>query len=501
MLSSAPRLNHRRAPEDCADTDPATWRFRAGVPMNGPPPKPSSTSAFLDGPTSGADTDGWFDGWFKKKEPRVQIEPRVEGYAFDPLFMTDPTIYQFERGGQPLPRRFYKQTRKNKAAPGEVRYDHLGSVARTANGDDSISIYVIEWEKHAGGVLDFEMFDKNMNVIVVGYCKQTDYGGAFKWVVVVTKLHGMDIPADQGPRLFSYPLYGALASGVSFGIWYENRELQTKFPNMGAGVPRDDERELRDAMDRNARLSARRKAGISTAHEFTQHKTLSLAGAMDELHVSTTGEPAAAAAEVKPSAPDEDPRGAALASLVRVSDRNTTAKLESQGVRFDPPGKAKGAGMLVRPEGDSVALGAIYPMRTKMDIRHDGLCITRIKMIETPVRFKEDQKLTGVSRYEVELFTDGVEKPVATLAVLPEAYPSRADSSRLVLSHHTTKLKVGSRWVLPGIEEHTVTKEDAENVATKVPVWDCKMSQSIEATMWKLRFQNRDATAEIVLEA
>ena len=71
MLASDPRPNHAPRPVDCADSDPATWRMRAGVPLNGPAPKPPATQAFLDKPPEGAET-GFF-GWFRKAEQRTQV--------------------------------------------------------------------------------------------------------------------------------------------------------------------------------------------------------------------------------------------------------------------------------------------------------------------------------------------------------------------------------------------------------------------------------------------
>lgn len=515
MLGTAPRPNHPARPLDCADVDPATWRFRANVPMDAPLPKPPASQpfldAFLDAPNSDehdeASTAGLF-GWFKKAEQRVQVAPRKEVYAFDPMFMTDPNIYKFERDGQPIPRRFFKQTRQNKPSSGEVRYDRLGSVGKTANGDNAISIYTIEWEKHSGGVLDFEMFDKHMNLIVVGYCKQTDYGGHFKWVAAVTKLHGMDIPADQGPRLFSYPLYGALASGVAFGTWYENQEIQRAFPNMGAGVPRDDESELRNAMDRNARIRARRRANIPTAQtKIASALADGVAGLQVADKPSATGiapPPAAAKPKAAPTAPatlveavapdsDRDPRGARIASIAQVAERNTDAKEQSEFVRYNPEGKAKGAGMHVTPAGRGVALGAIYPIRSPIDIRADGLCITSMRMVETPVKFTTDSSLKGVSRYEAELYADEVREPVGTLVVLPEAYTTATGA--LALRHHTTKLKTGSQWNIPGAETIKVTDADVETVATAKPAWDPRLVETIEATMWSLRMQDHSAMA------
>lgn len=509
MLCNQPRPNHRPKAVDCAEYDPATWRFRTGVPMGAPAGKVPASQAFLDSaPPQGAETEMF--GWFRAAEKRVQVEPRVEGYAFDPLFMTEPNIFQFERDNQPLPRRFYRQTRKNKKVPGQVRYDELGAIARTANDNDPIQIYVIEWEKHSGGVLDFVMKDKNYNEIVVGYCKQTDYGGAFKWVVVVTELHGANIPADQGPRMFSYPLYGALSSGVSFGIWYENVQIQTKFPSMGAGVPRDDEAELVAQMDRNARLRSRRQAGIPVARTkmLSDSLTDGIAGmAVDPTGIAPPrdGAPRESVASVEPkvaapaktAAVAQDVRGAVLASVLRMGDRNIEAKHESECVRFDPPNKAKGAGMLVRPAGRELALGAIYPMaEPELDIRHDGLCISRMEVIETPVKFA-NEALRGVSRYEIKLFATGVEEPVGTLEALPQAFPDKGDATKLALSHHALKVVEASTWNVPGIATRTVSNQDVATVATKAPAWDKRLTATIEATMSKLRSQDASAIVQM----
>lgn len=493
MIPAGPRLNHRPAPQDLADTDPATRRARTGEPMGAR--LPPATQAFLDAPPCGADTDGFFTGWFKKAEQRVQVAPRAPLYAFDPMFMTDPNIYEFERDNQPLPRKFYRQTRTNKAKDSGVRYDSMGSVGKTANGDEPVSIFTIEWEKQSGGVLDFELYDRNTNLIVEGYCKQTDYGGKFKWVAVIVRLHGSTLPADQGPRLLSYPLYGALASGVSFGIWYDDDATQAEFPNMGAGVPRDDEKDLRNAMDRNSRLRSRRRAGIPTAQTKVDE---SLADGITGMRVATTGTlPSATTVQLARKTSVGHPQGAALASVAQAANANYAAKSENEFLRFTPEGKAEGAGMHVRPSARRQVLGAIYPVHAKIDVRVDGLCITRIKMVETPVKFSADPLLKGVSRYDVELFADGVDAPVGTLSVLPEAYPRPDDASRLKLANHSTKIKVGTSWNIPGAETFTATDEDAALVATNVPAWDSRLVQTIEATMWTLRKQDKSAVAYV----
>ena len=487
------RPNHAPKVSDCADCDPVTWRMREGVSM--------STAS------QPADTQGLFSGWDKKEEQRVQVAPRKQLYAFDPIFMTDPNIYMFERNNQPLPRKFYRQTRKNKPADGNVGYDRLGNLTVTAKGNPATSIYIIEWERRADADLVFKMYGEAKSLVVEGYCKKTDYGGQFKWVAVVTELHGGDLPADQSERLFSYPLYGALASGVSFGIWYDDEETQRKFPNMGSGVPRDEERDLRESMSRNARLRSRRRAGIPTAQTKID---ASLADDLVGMPVATTGTlpieavpaPALAPAPAPAMAPnpnrdadDEDARGAVRASIARPANRNANAKLQNHFVRFTPKGKSHGAGMGVYPAGLNMVLGAIFPIRRTIDIRADGLCITYMTIVETPVKFAHDPALKGVSRYTVKLFADGVEAPVGTLAVTPDARPQPGAQARLKLVYHKTQLEVGSVWNVPGAEDIVVTDADANDVATRTPAWDRRLMSTIEASMWQLRMQNAEGVA------
>lgn len=500
MLASDPRPNRAPHPVDCADSDPATWRMRAGVPLNGPAPKPPATQAFLDGPPEGAET-GLF-GWFRKAEQRTQVAPRVQMYAFDPMFMTQPDLYFFERDGQPLPRKFYKQTRRNKQKESGVRYDRLGNLTDTANGDKPISIYTIEWEKKSGNNLDFEMYDREMRLVVEGYCKTTDYGGAYKWVAVITQLHGADLPLDQGARLFSYPLYEALATGVSFGVWYEDKKIQEKFPNLGQGRPRDDERELNEALERNTRLRARRRAGIPTPAKLNaavEDLEPGIAG-LEVASAASVGAPASEEPFVVPP-PSRSSVGAVLGRVVRPPDVNRSANTDTVFDRYTPEGGVTGAGMVARPSKRIVALGAIYPIRdTDVDIRTDGLCITRMNVEATPVKFGDDPGLKGIARYTVRLYADAQREPVGTLAVTPAAVPTSADEQRrnggrtLRVPAYIARVAAGSRWTVPGKEEITVTADDVETVYHE-PVWDARLMESVEAAIYQLA--TRDATMTV----
>ena len=262
------------------------------------------------------------------------------------------------------------------------------------------------------------------------------------------------------------------------------------------GVPRDDEKDLRNAMDRNSRLRSRRRAGIPTAQTKVN----------ESLADGITGTPVSATVSIGTKITDQlvnvdtrqtDKRGAALARTAQVANSNTGARTESEFVRFDPPGKplGTGLGMAVRTAGRGMALGAIYPIRANIDIRADGLCISRMTMVETPIKFAGDPQLNGVSRYEVSLFAKGVDAPVGTLEVTPEAFPDPNRSGRLKLANHCTKLRLGSEWNIPGAETITVTEADVEDVASLVPVWDARLMATIEATMWQLRVQDSSATA------
>ena len=430
------------------------------------------------------------------------MAPRVQMYAFDPMFMTQPDLYFFERDGEPIPRKFYKQTRRNKQKESGVRYDRLGNLMDTAKGDAPISIYTIEWEKKSGNNIDFEMYDREMRLIVEGYCKTTDYGGSYKWVAVITSLHGADLPLDQTARLFSYPLYEALASGVSFGIWYEDKEIQNKYPTMGQGRPRDDERELNEALERNTRLRARRRAGIPTPAKLS-------AGVEEDVEPGIAGlavRPAQRAAATTDAAvivpPPPRPNVAAvLARTVRPPDVNRSANTETVFDRYTPESGITGAGMEARPSERVVALGAIYPIRSSdVDIRTDGVCITRMAVEATPVKFDDDPKLKGVARYTVRLYADAESEPVGTLAVTPAAMPlplaQQQDGRKLHVPAYVARVAEGSRWSVPGKEELTVTADDVETVFNE-PVWDTRLMQSVEATMYQLVTRNETMMARV----
>jgi len=215
-------LVHRPSPTAAPAVDPATLDPACQAPPEEDPP--------LGAP--GADVGGWFD----RAEKRTQHLARVEAFTFNPFTQAREELYYFLLDQQE-PRSFFEQVRKDA--------ERLGQIETTAKGDPRTNVMEIEWTNRGGGNIDFRMLNFRNQCIVEGYVKQTNWtggekacGGKLRWVPVVTSLHAGDLIGTQTGQLFSAPLYEALATGVAFARWPEERELQRSYPDLSAGRPR-----------------------------------------------------------------------------------------------------------------------------------------------------------------------------------------------------------------------------------------------------------------------
>ena len=218
-------LVHRPSPTAAPAVDPATLDPACRPPVEDEGPRP------LNEP--GAPVDAWFSS---RREARTQHLARVEAYAFNPYTQAREELYYFELDQQD-PRYYFDQVRKDD--------ERLGQLETTAKGDKRTNVMKIKWTNRGGGNIDMEMINWKNEVIVEGYVKQTNWasggkhcGGKLRWVPVVTSLHAGDLVGTQTGQLFSAPLYEALATGVAFARWPEDKALQRSYPALASGRPR-----------------------------------------------------------------------------------------------------------------------------------------------------------------------------------------------------------------------------------------------------------------------
>ena len=434
------------------------------------------------------------------------MAPRVQMYAFDPMFMTQPDLYFFERDGQPLPRKFYKQTRRNKQKESGVRYDRLGNLTDTANGDAPISIYTIEWEKKSGNNLDFEMYDREMRLVVEGYCKTTDYGGAYKWVAVITSAARRRPAARPGGAPLLVPaVRGARVGRLVRRLVRGQGDPGQVSPPWARGRPRDDERELNEALERNTRLRARRRAGIPTPAKLSAGvwRTSSRGSRGSRWRPRrSVGAPAsdgrrgrrAAAAPPQTSPP-------CSRRAVRPPDVNRSANTDTVFDRYTPEGGVTGAGMVARPSERVVALGAIYPIREHAtSTSAPTACASRA----WPSRRRPSSLATtpgsrAIARYTVRLYADAQREPVGTLAVTPAAVPlPSADEQQPQRRAHAARARLrrprgGGLEVVRagqgGAHRHGRRRRDG---LPRAGVGRAAHAESVEAAIYQLA--TRDAT-------
>lgn len=425
-FSDAPWRKKATAPVDCADYDPATRMGRARTPK---------------GAFEVDDTEGWFS-----KQKKMQVLPRVQGHPFDPYTQAreDLYIFNYDIGG---PRLFFDQTRTDGA--------RLGQLEATAVGGPRASIVEIQWHKHSGGVYEISFVGERGMVVAEGYCKMTDVGGPapgalgkLKWVVVVTRLWGRDLPATQTDQLFSPPLYEALATGVAFGLYPSDNAIKLAYPLLGAG-----------------------RAAIGASLEAPVVASTGV-GLDDSIHG----------------------KGADQWVVTDAVDRNTYVKADSKFRRFTPAGsKLPGSGMEVT-NVSGLSVGAMFPLRKENVVAAtDAVEVHRMEVVETPVKFHSDETLKGVSRYSVSVYARGKSKPMATLDVAPVALPSVGGNGKLAFKHHVTKPLLGSTWTV-GAETIIISTTDQKKSIETTPVYDPRLHATIEATMHALRTQHESAT-------
>ena len=390
-------------------------------------------------------TGSW---WGKRQSQGQQILPRVQGHPFDPYTQSreDLYVFNYDIGG---PRLFFDQERSDGT--------RVGQLEQTAVGGPRASVLQLNWRKNSGGVYDVEFMGERGMAIAEGYCKLTDVGGpapdalgSLKWVVVVTRLWGRDLPASQTDALFSPPLYEALATGIAFGLYPDDTKIQLAYPRLGAG---------RAAIGESATGGVSQKA-------------------------------------IAPPAPAPTGAGASKWSVTNAVDENPRTDATAMFERFTPAGaKVVGSGMTVKDSAGK-SLGMLFPIRKKaVDVFSDSERVARIEVVETPVKFHSDESLIGVSRYEVLVYsTNG--KKVATLDVTPIALPMANGDGKLAFKHHITKPKIGSTWAV-GPEVIIVSRTDQNATLKSVPMYDPQLHAAIEAGMYKLRMQHDAALVTV----
>lgn len=389
------------------------------------------------------------DSWWGKRQSRMQVLPRVQGHPFDPYTQAreDLYIFKYDIGG---PRLFFDQGRSDGA--------RVGQLEQSAVGGPRASIMQLNWHKHSGGVYEVEFIGDRGMAIAEGYCKLTDVGGpapdalgSLKWVVVVTRLWGRDLPATQTDALFSPPLYEALATGVAFGLYPDDTKIQLSYPRLGAG-----------------------RASIGAP----------VGGISLEARAPPVPTPAA------------EGQSASKWSVTNAVDDNVLTKFDSTFERFTPTGaKIEGCGMAVRnARGDS--LGSLFPLRKpEVDVVSDASEVYRIEVVETPVKFHQDESLIGVSRYEVVAYSAS-RKKLAEFDVAPVALPMVGSSNKLAFKHHITKPKIGTTW-MAGPETIIISRLDQAAALKTAPMYDPRLHAAIEAGMYQLRAQHNAALATV----
>lgn len=384
-------------------------------------------------------TDGWFSSSRRKSKG---IAPRVESFAFSPYTQTRENLYAFQRDSLE-PRIWYEQTR--------LDGKYMGSVEATATGYPREFVAKIMWHKKGGSDFEFTMVGPRTDLppLVNGYVKQTDLGGKLRWIAVATKLRGKDILIEQGDTLFSAPLYEAIATGTAFGLFTSDTKIRLSFPLLGTQGAADDP--LSAGMKAVGLVDRRASAPVGSVATNSMH------GAGPERWLKT-----------------------------QATDANPMVKNE-HSYRAVEPVEPYTAAVEVTNVNEGLPVGAVFPLHEGVDVAADGVTVQRMVVSEKVVTYSSYPDITGVKRYEVEVFSklheDG-EEPVATLAVEPVVMKD-ADGHR-ALRYHVTKPLVGSEWVSPGREPIVVGEADVAFALSQQPGWDPRLHASIEAAMYKL---------------
>lgn len=372
-----------------------------------------------------------FGGWKSSKKAADPVVPRIETHPFDPYTQARPDLYQFDRDRKEAIV-YYSQTRSD-GKP-------IGTVETTTGGKPRDTIMVVFWRKNGGADLEFDMIGSNQNLAPVcsGYCKLTDLGsvvpgglGKLGWVVCATKLHGEDIRRSQNMNLFSLPLFEAVATGVAYGIFRNDRKIRDLHPTLGTMAP----------------------AAIGSAMSDSMHGV----GAERWMRID---------------AADSNPLVGASTSFKPVIN----------------DGFAPGKVLEVKALADDDHVGAIYPLKKNNNAFKDGTVVDRLMVGELPVSYAKYPEATGICRYIVSAFNNNYEggaKPFAQLDIHPLAYADSND--RLTLRDHMAKPKVGTKWITPGVGEVMVTEAEVALATSEISPWDQRLTASVEKAVYKIR--------------
>jgi hypothetical protein len=415
------------------------------------------------------------NSWFSRREKQSQVKPRVSSYAFDPYTQARPDLYSFQRDSME-PRIYYVQMRTDQK--------YMGSVEATAMGEPRAWVTNIDWHNVGGANMQFKMIGTNTNLppVAEGYCKLTDIGvadgavfGKLGWIAEITRLHGKDIVAAQTEeRLFSLPLFEAVATGVAFGQYESDSKLRLTYPELGIMSP---------APGQDAHAS-----GIKVdASDFELNK------AMANVALAPPGSNLINTKKMLPS-PSTLASGSPPPWLItNAINSNLNVEQSHTYVSTSP------FHMEVSHNTDGQPIGAILPMRQPVHILRDGMTVQRMTIYETPVKYHEYPNVKGISQYNVDLYcrvhASGT-KPAATLTVAPVAMKN--EKGNLSLRYHVTKPKLGTRWA-DGDISTVVGESEVEHALTRSAFWDKRLHSSIEVAMYKMRVGEGGATVEFVV--
>lgn len=374
------------------------------------------------------------DGWFSsRRRSSSQVVPRVESYAFDPYTQAKPYLYSFTRDALE-PRIHYTQNRQ------DGRY--VGTVETTATGAPRTFVTGLLWQKHGGADLSFKMMGTNTSLppVANGYCKMTDVEGKLRWVAVVTRLHGKDILSEQTERLFSLPVFEALATGVAYGLFNDDKKIQLSYPELATQAPPP------------------RGAENAVAER-------ELSGGMKDLVLEAK---VPDASQIASTAPDKGESGEHAFTPESVEGFQRAVSVEHSV--------------------EAMPLGELYALRRAAGTSAVGTPVRRILVCANPVSYTDHPQVRNMCRFEVDVFADEEahedEAPMAVLSVHPVAMKDSAGV--LQLQYHVTKPSVGSTWHTPNAEPVEVTTADVEHALTKAAGWDVALAKTIATATQKL---------------
>lgn len=438
--------------------------------------------------------------WQKRERVRQQPLPRLQLYAFDTSQAADE-LYAFTYDRKEV-RHFYSQSRNNGERMGELE---------AVEGYGRADIMAIAWTRKGGADFELVFYGHNMISLAEGYVIKSDVRGKLTWVVKLTRLYGEVIRALTSQRLFSAPVYPALASGLKFGLEDPKGGFGTIDIEGSANKMLASEMSKLGLVGKTASAGCFSKspqapsmptpvvpvaaAAMPDISEEDELMAEFLPPPMQSMHQPGRMETGSFFMKQQAEAVTKgiEEKAGFKWTVVHPWDGNRAIAGISKYTPFTVPNaSATNTAINIQPVRKVQPVGVIFPTRGT-PVAGQGQFVHRMTIEAIPItQALEVTAAHPIAAYHAKLYNNEYDKPFAAVDILPDVRRS-ADGKTMTASRFLATPSLGHPWIgQSAAETVTIDKRDVRRcVEGEICPWSLDLVSHIEAGVYKLKLGAR----------